>query len=277
MIGEIKDIWRKSLRLRELIRIFLLPGVLVDSLTGNRPAGRKVLLTDELGEVLKITRTNGEGKFKFTDVRGAKEFYIRTEPVEPGEKPIVQDLSIVGSAEQKLVHFENIYFDFDHYRLRPEATKVLDELAAHLIKNPGVQLEIFAFADDRGTNDYNLKLTQKRGQSVVDYLSSKGVDQTGLAIIAKGKQAPREVDVDLQRQYNRRVEFYLNGNGETFKESARTYILKKKVDWSTLSQVTGVSKDVLKAINGATDEQLKAFQPVRIPNSAKPVSSDLFF
>jgi outer membrane protein OmpA-like peptidoglycan-associated protein len=252
-------------------------GVLVDSLTGYRPAGRKVLLTDELGEVLKITRTNGEGKFKFTDVRGAKEFYIRTEPVETGEKPIVHDLSIVGSSEQKLVHFENIYFDFDHYRLRPEAIKVLDELAVHLIKNPGVQLEIFAFADDRGTNEYNFKLTQKRGQSVVDYLSSKGVDHTGLAIIAKGKQAPREVDVDLQRQYNRRVEFYLNGNGETVKESARTYILKKKVDWATLARITGISKDLLKAVNGATDEELKAFQPVRIPNSARPVSSDLFF
>jgi outer membrane protein OmpA-like peptidoglycan-associated protein len=252
-------------------------GLLVDSLSGKRPVGRKVLLTDELGEVMKITRTNAEGKFKFTDVRGAKEFYIRTEPIEYGEIPIVKELAIVGSSEQKLVHFENIYFDFDHYRLRPEAIKVLDELASHLIKNPAVQLEIFAFADDRGTNEYNLKLTQKRGQSVVDYLYSKGVDQTGLAIVAKGKQAPREVDLDLQRQYNRRVEFYLNGNGEKFVESARTYILRKKVDWATLAHVTGISKDVLKAVNGATDEQLNAFQPVRIPSNAKPISSDLFF
>ncbi|HMG93250.1 MAG TPA: OmpA family protein [Chryseolinea sp.] len=256
---------------------FSVTGVLVDSLSGKRPMGRNVLLTDDLGEVLKITRTNAEGKFKFTDVAGSKEFYIRTEPIVPGEKPIIKDLAIVGSSEQKLVHFENIYFDFDHYRLRPEAIKVLDELAAHLIKNPGVQLEIFAFADDRGTNEYNFKLTQKRGQSVVEYLSSKGVDQTGLAIVAKGKQAPREVDLDLQRQYNRRVEFYLNGNGETFAESSRTYILRRKVDWTTIAEITGISKAVLKEVNGATDEQLKAFQPVRIPNNAKPVSSDLFF
>jgi outer membrane protein OmpA-like peptidoglycan-associated protein len=256
---------------------FSIRGVLVDSISGTKPAGRKVLLTDALGEVLKITRTNAEGKFKFTDVTGTTEFYIRTEPIEPGEKVIILDLSVAVNSEQKLVHFENIYFDFDHYRLRPEATKVLDELAAHLKKNPSVQLEIFAFADDRGTSEYNLKLTQKRGQSVFDYLTSKGVDQTGLAIIAKGKQAPREVDVDLQRQYDRRVEFYLNGNADAFRESARTYILKKKMDWSTLSEVTGVAKDVLKAANGATEEQLKAFQPVRIPNNAKPIPSDLFF
>ena len=216
----------------DLKRIFLLPGMLLDSLTGNRPAGRKILLTDILGEVLKITRTNGEGKFKFTDVRGAQEFYIRTEPMESGEKPMFRIFGYRRYSDQKIAHFENIYFDFDHYRLRPEAQKFLTSLP-HLINNPGVQLEIFAFADDRGTNDYNLRLTQKRGQSVVDYLLSKGVDQTGLAIIAKGKQAPREVDVELQRQYNRRVEFYLNGNGEAFKESARTYILKGKSDWAT--------------------------------------------
>ena len=251
-------------------------GVLIDSLSKEKQARRRIMLTDELGEVLKITRTNTEGKFKFTDVQGKGEFYIRMESLALVEKPVVVELLVTGNSEQKLVHFENIYFDFDHYRLRQEATKVLDELAAHLIKNPGVQLEIFAFADDRGTSDYNLKLTQKRGQSVGDYLSSKGVDQTGMAIIAKGKQAPREVDIDLQRQYNRRVEFYLNGNSETFKESARTFILKKKMDWSTLANVTGVSKDVLKALNGATEEQLKAFQPVRIPNNAK-IPSELFF
>jgi outer membrane protein OmpA-like peptidoglycan-associated protein len=252
-------------------------GVLLDSLTGEKLTGHKIMLADELGEILKITRTNGDGKFKFTDVLGEGEFYIRTESSALNEKPIVVELSIVGNSEQKLVHFENIYFDFDHYRLRQEATKVLDELAAHLIKNPGVQLEIFAFADDRGTNQYNFKLTQKRGQSVVDYLSSKGVDETGLAIIAKGKQVPREVDIDLQRQYNRRVEFYLNGNSETFKGSARTFILKKKMDWATLAKETGVTKDVLKTLNGATEEHIKAFQPVRVPNTAKQIPSELFF
>jgi outer membrane protein OmpA-like peptidoglycan-associated protein len=252
-------------------------GVLVDSLTGEKKTGRKVMLTDELGEILKITRTNAEGKFKFTDVQGNGDFYIRMESLELEEKPAIIELSVVGNSEQKLVHFENIYFDFDHYRLRKEASMVLDELAAHLIRNPSVQLEIFAFADDRGTSDYNLKLTQMRGQSVVDYLSSKGVDQTGMAIVAKGKQAPREVDIDLQRQYNRRVEFYLNGSSDAFKESARTFILKKKMDWSTLAEVTGVSKDVLKALNGATEEYLEAFQPVRVPNNAKQIPSELFF
>ena len=254
-------------------------GILTDSLTGNRIASGKVLLVDNVGEVLKITRTNEEGKFKFTDVRGEQGLYLRMEHTLDTtiRKPSIIELAITTSVEQQLIHFENIYFDFDHYRIRPEAFKVLDELANHLINNPGVQLEIFAFADDRGTSQYNLKLTQKRGQSVVEYLTQRGVDQTGLAIVAKGKQLPKEVDVELQRQYNRRVEFYLNGNAAAFKETARTYILKKKSDWATVSQATGISKEELKLLNGSTEELLKAFQPVRIPSKAKTISGDLFF
>ena len=68
-----------------------------------------------------------------------------------------------------------------------------------------------------------------------------------------------------------------NGNAEEFKELARTYIVKKKMNWSTLAELTGISKDKLKAVNAATGEELKAFQPVRIPNNAKPIPSDLFF
>ncbi|MEO7992477.1 MAG: OmpA family protein, partial [Chryseolinea sp.] len=254
-------------------------GVLIDSVSGAAVADRKIMLTDKLGEVLKITKSNENGKFRFTDAPASEELFMRLEPISlPNEgKVLIKDLSVTGSTEQQLLHFENIYFDFDHYHIRPEATKVLDELAQHLIQHPGVQVEIFAFADDRGTSQYNLQLTQKRGQSVVDYLMKKGVDQTGLAIIAKGKQVQQQVNVELQRQYNRRIEFYLNGDAAKFNEIARTYILKKKMDWSTLSQMTGVSKEELKALNGSTEESLNAFQPVRLPAQARKVSGDVFF
>ncbi|MBA4057454.1 MAG: hypothetical protein C0490_22255, partial [Marivirga sp.] len=255
-------------------------GILSDSTTGHLFADRKILLTDQFGEVYKHTRTNEEGKFKFTDVPSAPQLYLRLEkgPDHAELITVITDLTVSGMAEQDITHLENIYFDFDHYRIRPEGRKVLDELANHLIRNQGVQVEIFAYADDRGTNEYNLQLTQKRGQAVAEYLTEKGVDQTGLAIIAKGKQSPKEVDIELQRQFNRRVEFYLNGTGEVFKESARMYILKKKVDWAALSVATGVTIEELKALNGATQEdQLKTFQPVRLPVHVKTIPEDLFF
>jgi outer membrane protein OmpA-like peptidoglycan-associated protein len=254
-------------------------GTLLDSATRQNLASLKILLIDSLGEVLKTTESNESGKFRFTGVPAAQELYLRLERTSHGDlKPLISDIAVKGSATKRTLHFENIYFDFDHYRIRPEAAKVLDDLAEQLIRNPDVQLEIYAFADDRGSNQYNLRLTQKRGQSVVDYLIGRGVDQTGVAIIAKGKQAQQESSgLELQRQFNRRVELYLNGTASIAEETVKTYILKKQIDWSTLSNLTGIAKEKLKMLNGSTDEQLKAFQPVRIPEHAKGISSQLFF
>ncbi len=256
----------------------LIMGILVDSLRGNAIPSMKILLTDKSGEVLKITKTNEEGKFRFSGVSNG-DFFLTLDKgmVSDSIIPVVKDLSVTRPLQQVTIQVENIYFDFDHYRVRPEALKVLDELAAYLTQNPGAQLEIFAFADDRGTNEYNLKLTQKRGQSVADHLLKKGVDQTGIAIVARGRQAHKEVDVELQRQYNRRVEFSLNGVSSPFNESAKTYILRKQVDWKTLSQITGVPTQTLRMLNGTNEDQLKAFQPVRLPVTTKDVSPDWFF
>jgi outer membrane protein OmpA-like peptidoglycan-associated protein len=257
----------------------MVTGFLTDSASGAPLPSRKILLTDDLGVIQKITVSNEEGKFRFTDVSSDQVLFIRMDRFGNLRDvvPVIRDLKISGSEEQQVVHFENVYFDFDHYRIRPEARQVLDALAGQLIKNPDVQLEIFAYADDRGTSEYNLRLSQKRGQAVVDYLTQKGVDQTGLAIIAKGKQvAAQTAGTELQRQYDRRVELYVNGK-PLDAEPIRTYILKKKIDWNSLSQITGISKERLKDLNGATDDQLKVYQPVRIPKEAKGITDDLFF
>jgi outer membrane protein OmpA-like peptidoglycan-associated protein/tetratricopeptide (TPR) repeat protein len=192
---------------------FTVNGFLEDSLTGNRMASRKILLTDRLGEVIKTTMTNEEGKFRFTDVSPKQELYIRIERIPSAElTPVVRDIKISVSNAPSEVRFENVYFDFDHYNIRPEASRVLDALAEQLIDHPAAQVEVFAYADDRGSMEYNLRLTQKRGQSVVNYLKNKGVDQTGIAIIAKGKrEAQNKTTMELQRQLDRRVELYVNG------------------------------------------------------------------
>jgi hypothetical protein len=170
---------------------------------------------------------------------------------------------------------ENIYFDFDHYKLRPEARRTLDLLADYLRHTPGVQLELFAFADDVGTNEYNLKLSQKRGESVAKYLRMKGVDQTSIAIVAKGKQIAREIDVDWQRQYNRRVEFSLNGSVGEFKDVARTGIMRKAIELKVLAQQAGVSPAVIQDLNDIGDGVLKAYQPVRLPAASAARTTEL--
>jgi len=259
---------------------YLVTGTLTDSLTDVKQPSVTLYLTDEFGEALKTTRTNDDGSFRFTDVPSGKKLFILSENSfrDASQHLVVKNLVMQQSSDQNIIYGENIYFDFDHYVIRPEARKVLDELATYLKKNQNVQVEIFAFADDRGSQEYNLSLTQKRGQSVVDYLTSHGVDATALAIVSRGKLVNPEGSDELQRQLSRRVEFYLNGVKADLQDETKTYILRSESTWTTLSKIMHVEKDILKKLNNSTDEELKAFQPVRVPSIAiLDVSGELFF
>ena len=167
-------------------------GVLMDSKTGSTLNSSRILLTNAFGEILKITSANEQGQFRFTDVPGHCELFLRLES-QSGRtvNALVKNIQIMGSDKQNSLSVENVYFDFDHYIIRPEAAQALGQPAEYLKANPGAQVEIYAFADDRGSNAYNFELTQKRGQAVVSCLTKYGVDETSLAIIPKGKQTIR--------------------------------------------------------------------------------------
>jgi outer membrane protein OmpA-like peptidoglycan-associated protein len=253
-------------------------GQLIDNQTGSSLHGARVLLTNEFGEILKMTQTNEQGQFRFTDVTSETQLFLRLENASGHvTNAKITNIRMMGSDNQNSLYVENVYFDFDHYLIRPEAAQVLGQLADYLKGNPGAQVEIYSFADDRGSTAYNFELTQKRGEAVVAYLARNGVDATSLAIIPKGKQAIKRSETEAQRQYNRRVEFYINGIRETFSPSVKTYILKKEVNWNYLSKQTGISREQLKALNGSEAEDVKAFQPVRLPIDAKSISNELFF
>ena len=253
-------------------------GQLIDSHSGSSLNFARILLTNEYGEILKITSTNEHGRFRFTDVPGDTKLFLRLENPSGGSiNAFVQNIQLMGSDEKSALYVENVYFDFDHYVIRPEAAQVLGELAAYLLSNTGAQVEINAFADDRGSNAYNFELTQKRGEAVVAYLAKQGVDATSLAIIPKGKQQMKRAASEIQRQYNRRAEFYINGVKETFTPTVKTYILKKGADWTLISKLTGISKEELKNLNDSETDMVKAFQPIRVPMHAGSVPEDLFF
>lgn len=253
-------------------------GQLIDSRSGLVLKSAKVLLTNEYGDILKITSTNQEGYFRFTGVPGGAQLFVRIENDGGREAhALIREMKSMGSDKENSLYVENVYFDFDHYIIRPEAAKVLRELADFLKSNEGAQVEIYAFADDRGSSGYNFELTQKRGEAVAAFLEKHGVDATSLAIIPKGKEKMHLSASEIQRQFNRRAEFYINGVTESFTPSVKTYILRKEADWTHISRVTGVSREQLQELNGANTDIVKAFQPVRVPISAKSISEDLFF
>lgn len=254
-------------------------GILYDSLTEHVLPGYKVLLLNELGEVIKSSTTNDGGIFRFTNVQPTENLFLRLENSSslPTKKISVRNLHITATENDSNASLESIYFDFDHAVLRPEAKQVLNELATFLKNSPSLQVELYAYADDLGTYEYNMRLSAKRGQAVLNYLASKGVDNTAIAVVAKGRQKSPTTDVQIQRQLSRRVEFYLNGEQLASEVPVRTYILKAESNWVFLSKSTGVTIESLKKLNGAIKEEPHIFQPIRIPTTAKEISDDLFF
>lgn len=84
----------------------------------------------------------------------------------------------------KMIVIPNIYYDYDKATLRPESKLVLDTVFIFFQENPDLTVEIGSHTDSRGSDAYNIKLSQARAQSVVDYLIGKGIPAERL--IAKG-------------------------------------------------------------------------------------------
>ena len=109
--------------------------------------------------------------------------------------------------------FENIYFSFGSSTLSPEAIHVLNRIAKFISETPHTILEIDGHSDCRGSERFNLFLSDHRAQDVKNYLVFKGVNVNRLKGVAYGERLPVNGCVDnvkcTEEQYalNRRVEF----------------------------------------------------------------------
>ena len=78
----------------------------------------------------------------------------------------------------------------------------LDKLVETLNDNPNVTIELMSHTDSRDTEEYNIELSQRRAQSVVDYLINKGIDQERLSARGYGESSPKLVDEQLASEYS---------------------------------------------------------------------------
>lgn len=105
------------------------------------------------------------------------------------------------------IKLNNIYFDFDRYELKPESFSELDRIFKFLTDNLEVRIEISAHTDSKGSDEYNLNLSQKRAESVVNYLVSKGIVSSRLIAKGYGESMPvADNETEEGRSLNRRVE-----------------------------------------------------------------------
>lgn len=103
-----------------------------------------------------------------------------------------------------------IYFDFDRFTIMDDMKPVLDKNAQRLKKKAGVKIQIQGHADERGTNEYNIALGERRAQSVKQYLVDSGVNEAKLSTISYGEEKPADPgQTEEAWAKNRRVEFVI--------------------------------------------------------------------
>lgn len=99
------------------------------------------------------------------------------------------------------VLIDNIFYDFDKATLTPASTHALDKLVALLKENSHVTIELSAHCDYKGNSEYNKRLSQRRAQSVVDYLIAHGIEKERLTPVGYGKERPKTIRRKLTEKY----------------------------------------------------------------------------
>ncbi len=143
---------------------------------------------------------------------------------------IGDDLESLGSSDmsydqyninaKKKIAMNNLFFEYNKWNLLKSSFPELDRIVWLLDNYPIEQVEIAGFTDSVGKEDYNLTLSDKRANSVVDYLAKKGVSKEKMVAKGYGKQFPvASNETEEGRQQNRRVELrILRINKEKAKE-----------------------------------------------------------
>ena len=85
---------------------------------------------------------------------------------------------------------KDIHFNFDQYDLDSNSKKVLEQNATYLKSNPDMRVEIQGHCDERGTNNYNIALGERRAHSTKKYLVAQGVNSHQVNIISYGEEKP---------------------------------------------------------------------------------------
>jgi peptidoglycan-associated lipoprotein len=109
-------------------------------------------------------------------------------------------------------NLKDVYFDFDKYDIRPDDARVLDTNATWLKSNANNLVLIEGHCDERGTNEYNLALGERRAKATMNYLVAQGIQANRITIISYGKERPVCSQKDESCwQKNRRAHFLTKG------------------------------------------------------------------
>jgi peptidoglycan-associated lipoprotein len=109
---------------------------------------------------------------------------------EPAERPIEKPIKPIETTEGEGMALKDINFEYDKYNLTEAAGDVLAGNAEYLMKHPDVDAFVEGHCDERGTEEYNLALGEKRAIAARDFLVRFGIDRSRISIISYGEERP---------------------------------------------------------------------------------------
>jgi outer membrane protein OmpA-like peptidoglycan-associated protein len=213
------DIWRVLYEPKLVV-----VGKVIDRKSQQLMEGVAVKMVDAKSELK--TYNSPDGNFGFSIVRGNTYVITGDKAGYSSTRATVSTMDVKrtdpGDTVTVVIYLDtisngfmvsNVYYDYDKATLRPESIASLDSLVNFMKDNPSLSVEIYSFADAKGADEYNVNLSKRRAQAVVNYLETAGIEQPRM--IAKGygeknPAAPNAVggkDNPQGRQLNRRTEF----------------------------------------------------------------------
>ena len=181
--------------------------VIEETFTDDNGEFEFIVYTDEeyllIGEKENYFSTRGDFSTigKELDKTKLKEFITNVE----FEKNLILDRIIVN----KSIVLDNIYYDLDKADIREDAAIELDKLVVILEDNPNISIELSSHTDDRSSVEYNQDLSQRRAESAVSYILSKGIDRSRISAKGYGESQLLILNAKTEdeHQINRRTEF----------------------------------------------------------------------
>jgi len=202
-------------------KLALLKGVITDAKTNEVLEAAIDLIDNEKNVVLATFKSNSStGRYLVTLPAGKNygiavkrdgylfhsENFILEQNADYQE--FIKDVGLKKVEVGSTIVLRNIFFDFDKATIKPESANELDRLIKLLTENPSIKIELGSHTDSKGADDYNMKLSDNRSKSVVEYLISHGISADRLTAKGYGETKPIDTnDTDAGRQNNRRSEF----------------------------------------------------------------------
>jgi len=201
----------------------------VNDKTDNSPIANALVILKNSDGGSDTTLTNTSGFYAFESLKSQATYSVDvikpgylndSKPMSTKEEILSKDYAISAGNDMNFslikvsreeIIIPNIYYDYNKWNLREASRTELDKKVAVLKSNPDLHITIYSHTDERGNEDYNLGLSEKRAQAVIDYFNKKGVSMERLSAKGMGKSNPLIVGAktETEHQMNRRTTFII--------------------------------------------------------------------